>query len=319
MTDQQMVVKTRHRMVELRGEGVPVTEIAQRLGFSKKTVYKWLGRFRAEGDAGLCNRSCRPHTIHRTPPAVEEKVLSIRRLHTCSPLKIHMLLRRHDNLQVSVGAIWNVLKRHNENRMWVEKKPVMRYERDHPWEMVHIDVKHLKSIQGHGKQYQFTAVDDCTRRAFARRYDRKTAGNAVDFLGRVRAWSGEEIGRVLVDNGLEFTHHTKSGKRKHKFHRACEKFGIALRFTRKRRPQTNGKVERLHRTLDEEFYRKNFFTTPDELDAGLERYLRYYNGERIHLGIRGLTPDEKYAEMLAGEMKTDSERASEVMPSSRVA
>lgn len=78
-------------------------------------------------------------------------------------------------------------------------------------------------------------------------------------------------------------------------------------------------MERLHRTLDEEFYRKNFFTTPDELDEGMEAYLRYYNGDRIHLGIRGLTPDEKHAEMLAGEMKTEMEPGREVMPSSRVA
>jgi len=318
MTDQKMIVRTRRQMVELRKQGVPVAEIAQRLGFSQKTVYKWLRRFATEGEAGLCNRSSRPHKIDRTPVVVEEKIRTIRRLHGYSPLKIHLLLRRHYNMQVSVGAIWNVLKRHNENRVRTEKKPVVRYEKDRPWELVHIDVKHLKSIKGYGKQYQFTAVDDCTRRTFARRYPRKTAKNAVDFLGRAHAWSGEAIEKVLVDNGLEFTHHTTSGKRKHKFHRACERLGIKLRFTRKRRPQTNGKVERVHRTVDEEFYTRNFFTTPDDLDTALEMYLRYYNGERIHLGIKGLTPDEKYAQIQAQKMK-HKQHAKEVRPASKVA
>lgn len=163
---------------------------------------------------------------------------------------------------------------------------------------MHIDIKHIGVIRGYGKQYQFTAIDDATRKVFAKRYNRKDVKSAVEFLENVYKWSGGKIERVMVDNGLEFTHHSSSGRDDHKFLRKAGELEVVVKFTKKRRPQTNGKVERVHRTFDEEFYFRHFFVTPDELEKALEEYVWWYNNKRYHLGIKGLTPEEKYAKLI---------------------
>lgn len=159
--------------------------------------------------------------------------------------------------------------------------------------MAHIDLKYIGHIGRKGRRYQFSAVDDATRRAFSRIYPRKGARQAKNFfLLLLACWGQGRIEAVLTDNGLEFTHF--KNKRNHPFARLLREQGIKHRRTRVRRPQTNGKVERFHRTLAEEFYASSFFDTVEGLEEALQRWLFWYNHKRRHQGLKGKTPMGKY-------------------------
>lgn len=99
-----------------------------------------------------------------------------------------------------------------------------------PWELVHVDVKFIGVIGRYGKQYEFTAVDDATRSAYARRYPDKRATSAVDFLEEVHKWSDGKLKAVLCDNGKEFTHRTRKGKDDHRFQRKTRELGVKVKM-----------------------------------------------------------------------------------------
>lgn len=278
------VVATRRRMIELHVEGrMTAPAIAEMFGISVKTFYKWKRRFRQEGDAGLINRSSRPqHSPRRASDELEAMVIAARKAEPKSPAYLAQL----PNLKgkVSAHGIHRILVRHGFNRLSMKSgvRPV-RYEREQPWEMVHIDVKYLPAIEGHkGREYEFTAIDDRTREVFAAIYPSKTTKHAVDFLNRVAKWAGTPIARVLTDNGKEFV----SGV----FRRACRILDIKHKRTRPYRPQTNGKVERFHRTVDVECYHVRRFTSSEDRKKALADFLVYYNERRMHGALGFKTP-----------------------------
>jgi len=280
-------------------DGWPAAHAAAMAGVSRATAYKWLARWRAEGLAGLRDRSSRPHVMPtRTASEVEAQVCELRRSWRRGP---HLLAGR---LGMAPSTVHAVLVRHGLsrlNRLDRVTGDIIRYEREHPGELIHVDVKKLGRIPDgggwrvHGRGnvpdrgrigYDFlhVAIDDHTRIAFVQiRPDEKGAScaefltDALEFYDQL----GITVERVMTDNAKNYTlstaFQTALGDRAHK-------------RTRPRRPQTNGKVERFNRTLTHEWAYARVFTSNNERANTLDDWVHDYNWNRPHSGIGNHPP-----------------------------
>jgi len=241
--------RQRERLVVLVETGVTITSAALVVGCSRQTASKWVGRVR-RGE-GLADRSSRPHrSPRRTPAPVEQAVLRARAELRAGPHPLGWALG------LPASTVHAILRRHGRSRL-LERPPraeVVRYERERPGELVHIDVKKLarivvpghrvtgdRSIHGRkgtvGYQYLFVAIDDASRLGHARLYPDEQLRSSLAFLAdceRFYRQHGITIERVLTDNGSCF---------RRRFAEACAQRGIRAKRTRPRRPQTNGKAE----------------------------------------------------------------------------
>ncbi len=291
--------------------GRPVAHVAPELGVSRATGYKWLARYRAEGLAGLGDRSSRPHTSpRRTDPVLEAAILALRRDRRLGPARIASILR------LNPSTVHRVLTRHGVPRLsWLDRptgQPVRRYERTRPGELVHVDVKKIGRLRpgggwrvhgrdsqqrshardevrrGHrvGFEYVHAAIDDHTRLAYAEIHPDERAETCAAFLRRAAAWfaaHGIRIERVMTDNAMAY-------RRSHAWRQALKDIGAEPRFTRSYRPQTNGKAERLNRTMCEEWLYAQPFDTGEERAAALPQWLHTYNHHRGHTSLGGNPP-----------------------------
>jgi transposase InsO family protein len=285
--------RQRRRLVVLVGSGMTIAAAAAIVGCSRQTGSKWVNRHR-RGE-GLEDRSSRPH---RSPRRVEEQVGQA-------------VLRARAELQagphvigwatgIAASTVHAILRRHGCSRLKprLPRGEIVRYERERPGELVHVDVKKLGRIirPGHrvtgdrsrrakglaGWQYLFVAIDDATRLAFAALYPDETAASAIAFLSACdRFYCRHEIRieRVLTDNGTCF---------KRRWQHACEQ--RAVRKTRPYRPQTNGKAERFIRTLLERWAYAYSYPTERERAHALPDALDSYNRYRPHRALGGQTP-----------------------------
>ncbi|MGY1605532.1 IS481 family transposase, partial [Geodermatophilus sp. SYSU D00815] len=286
----------------------PVAHVAAELGISRATGYKWLARYRAEGLAGLRDRSSRPrHSPGRTTPEVEAAILALRRDRRLGPARIAGILGLHPS------TVHRVLVRHRMPRLaWLDRpsgEPIRRYERARPGELVHVDVKKLGRLRdgggwrAHGRDsrqralarsaprvgYEFVhcAIDDHTRLAYAEIHPDERAETCAGFLRRAAAWFADHgigrIERVMTDNAMAY-------RRSSAWRQALADIGAESRFTRRYRPQTNGKAERFNRTLLEEWAYAQLFGSGSERAAALPGWLHAYNHHRSHTAIGGRTP-----------------------------
>jgi transposase InsO family protein len=285
------------RITEL---GWPPAQAAASLGVSRATAYKWLARYRTHGQAGLADRSSRPHRCpHALPAAQVRRVLRARRRHRQGP---HRLAWR---LHMPRSTIYGVLRRHGMSRLSHTDRAsgvVVRYQREHPGELVHIDVKKLGRIpdggghrihgraprrqRGIGYDYLHSAVDDRSRVAFSQILPDEGAATAALFLVEAAAFfadHGVAIQRVLTDNAKAYAESVS-------FAETAAALGISLKRTRCYRPQTNGKVERFNKTLLEEWAYARLYRSNDERRRAFTRWLRFYNHRRPHTSLDGLTP-----------------------------
>jgi transposase InsO family protein len=173
-----------------------------------------------------------------------------------------------------------------------------RYEHKKPGDLGHIDLKLLPPILGEKvvkgqKEYLLTLVDDCTRIAYFTVIAGKNQHQTKVGLQRILARCSISFSAILSDNGKEF----KGLKHQHQVELLLEEKGIKHRYTKVRRPQTNGKVERLNRTVSEEFLTKVSFENRLHREAELRLYEYYYNRERQHQGINNLTPHQKLTKL----------------------
>ena len=298
------------RRVELaRRASVPdanQSALGRAFGVSRQTVRKWRARYQAEGEAGLQDRSSRPHRLARCRPRHQHRqIVRARRRHWSS-----LRIARHYRLPIS--TVVTALRRRGLNRLACLEppRPVVRYEVARPGQLVHLDIKKLGRIgqvghritgwrtgaartRGIGWEYVHVAIDDCTRVAYAEVLGDEGGATAAGFLTRAVAWFAAEgitVTAVLSDNGG--CYHSRA-------HRAAvAAHGLVHRFTRPYRPQTNGKAERFIRTLLAEWayaqaYRRSCWRT-----AALPRYLTYYNGTRPHGALGYSTPRARLAERL---------------------
>ncbi len=282
----------RLEMVEdITKRGLSASEAAAAHSVSAVTARKWLGRYLADGAAALADKSSRPA---RSPRAIEPNVaLAIVELRR----KLFTQSRIATYLGVSKATVSRVLRRAGLSRFsdLAPTDAVQRYEREAPGELLHIDIKKLGRFTdvGHritgdyrkrtrhvGWEYVFVAVDDHSRVAFSAMYPDEKKESAEHFLrAAVSHFAGLKvtIQRVITDNGPAF----HSGA----FGAACLELGIAQKFTRPYRPQTNGKAERFIQSALREWAYGRAYATSDERRAALPRWIHFYNWHRQHHGI----------------------------------
>lgn len=281
----------------------PPAHAAAMAGVSRQTLYKWLRRYREEGLAGLADRSSRPlRCPHRTSPEIEQRVLELRRSSKKGP---HLIGGR---LSLAPSTVHAVLARHGLSRLSRldrTTRTVIRYERDHPGELVHVDVKKQGRIPDgggwriHGREmgktsagrkarigfdYVHVAVDDHSRFAYAEILDDERGDTCAGFMARAIehfADHGVVVERVMTDNAWNYV-------RSPAFRSAL---GVARQVvTRPYRPQTNGKAERFNRTVADEWAYARPYTSNAERTSAFEEFLRDYNWERTHSAIGNHPP-----------------------------
>jgi len=240
----------------VRHEGWTVADAAEAAGCSERTAYRWLARFDV-GDV-MTDRSSAPHTVHRTPEAVQNTIEQLRRCRWTST-------RIAAELGLPTSTVCAVLKRLGLNRLWKLEppEPPNRYCRRHPGELIHVDIKKFGRFDRPGKralgpmpnvnrhigwEFCHVAIDDTTRLAYVEILDNEKGVTCAAFLRRAVAWfasQGIRVQRVMSDNG--------SGYRSHEHAHTCAALGIKHIRTRPYRPRTNGKAERFIQTLQREW------------------------------------------------------------------
>jgi len=281
---------------DMTENGLCASEAAARHGVSAVTARKWLGRYLADGAAGLLDKSSRPE---KSPRAIAEHVaLAIVELRR----KLFLQAQIASYMGVSKATVSRVLRRAGLSRLsdLRPQEPVQRYEREHPGELVHIDIKKLGRFDkvGHritgdrrqrarriGWDYVFVAVDDHSRVAFTGIYPDESRHSAESFLrAAVKHFKGLGVAvqRVLTDNGMSF--------RSALFAEACLDLGITQKFTRAYRPQTNGKAERFIQSALREWAYGRAYENSDQRREALPAWTHFYNWHRPHHGINLAAP-----------------------------
>ena len=280
------------------------TQTALRYKVSRKTVYKWVGRYDGTIDS-LRDRSRRPHRHPRQHTAEELELICryIRRngrrdlLLTYQKLLERGYTRHYGSFKRVVGRLFKpqVKKR-------VKKKPKPYQRAEYPGQKVQIDVKYVPNhcVSNGKKYYQFTALDECTRWTFRWMYDERSTYSAKDFLMKLVTNPHFPIREVQTDNGSEFTNALLVIKAKHKtlFEEALEDMGILYKRIRIATPRHNGKVERQHRTDGERFYHKLRMYDLDDGRAQLARYQAKSNNH-IKTSLNFRSPNQVLADYQA--------------------
>jgi transposase InsO family protein len=284
------------RIVEERR---PAAEVAEAFNVSLRTARKWLARHRAEGTAGLADRPSKAHRRpHALPPEQIARIVELRRqrlpatkiapLVGCSHATVSKYLRQH---------------RLSRARDLEPKEPARRYEREHPGELIHLDIKKLGRIErvghrvtgdrrdssrGAGWEFAHVAIDDASRLAYVEVLPSEGQDDATAFLERALAWFasyGITVERVMTDNGSAYRSRT--------FARACRLHGLRHIRTKPYTPRTNGKAERFIQTaLREWAYRRAYAASRQRTDE-LRPWIHRYNHHRPHTACAGLPPSSR--------------------------
>jgi transposase InsO family protein len=276
-----------------------LTAAAEAAGVSVRCARKWVGRYRVEGEAGLGDRSSAPRRVaNRTPDDRVAVIVLLRQLRmTAAEIA--------ETLRMPLSTVSVVLRRQGLGRLGrIGLEQPIRYERSHPGELVHIDVKKLGRIRGVGHrisgnrasqaktringrrtgiagwEYVHVAVDDYSRLAYVEVLADERATTAAGFLGRAIAFFaryGIHVEAVLTDNGSAYRSIVHA--------LACRAHGIRHLRTRPHRPQTNGKAERFIRTLLAGWAYGPIYGSSRERTAALDGWLWHYNHRRRHAAL----------------------------------
>lgn len=284
-----------HRIHE---EGWAVPEAAAAAGISRQTAYKWLGRYEAEGKAGLQDRSSRPRRIPvQTPRRTVRRIEQLRRRRKAG-------WEIAQELEMPVSTVSKHLRTIGLGRIWrlaEEQSPPQRYEHPLPGGMFHVDAKKFARIEGighaiHGDRSRkrrgvgwevvFVCVDDHTRLAYAEVLPSESGKYATAFFRRALRWFeslGVRCQRVLTDNA-------KCYAESKAFRGLCEEHGIRQCFTRPYTPRTNGKAERFIQTLKRRWAYRQAFRSSAMRAASLRPWVNHYNHQRPHRALGKKTP-----------------------------
>jgi transposase InsO family protein len=300
-------LKRRARMVrEVVEQDRSISEAAALAGVSARTCRKWVRRFRSDGELGLLDRSSAPrHVANRTAERRVAVIAALRRLRMTGP-------EISEVLDMPVSTVSGILTRIGLGKLGrLGLEPAVRYERQRPGELIHIDVKKLgriarpghrvlgrQSAGGHhrrryeqGWEYVHVAVDDATRLAYVEVLDDEKAVTAIAFLRRAVAFYARHavtVERVLTDNGSAYRSAVHAI--------ACRVLGVHHLRTRPYRPQTNGKAERFIRTLLGGWAYGAIYRTSSERTAALDGWLDYYNHRRKHAALGRKPPIARLTE-----------------------
>jgi transposase InsO family protein len=292
---------------------MPVAHVARAMGISRQCAHRWVARFDAEGEAGLVDRSSRPHRMPtRTVPEVEALVVAARAEHR----------RGQDWLGPELGVpartVSRILRRHRVPRLAIcdpmtgeviraSKTTAVRYERDRPGELVHMDVKKIGRIpdgggwRAHGREmgssgarkkirvgydYVHSVVDDHSRMAYSEILDDEKGSTTAAFFARALTRFAAHritVEAVMTDNAWNYTHSSALKE-------LLDTSGIKHILIRPHCPWQNGKVERFNRTLQTEWAYRTVFESNTQRTAALAPWLQHYNTHRRHSALEGLPP-----------------------------
>ena len=282
-----------------------------------RTAKKWADRYRAEGAAGMVDRSSRPHASPaKTCPQVVRRIVNLRWRKRLGPVQIG------GQLGLPASTVHAVLTRCRINRLShidrVTGEPIRRYEHDYPGSLIHVDVTKFANIPdggGHkfvgrhlgdrnarktarrtgertsshrpriGIAFVHTVIDDFSRMAYAEICTDEKAVTAIGVLQRAVAWFAERgvaVERILSDNG--------SAYKSYAWRDACTELKITPKWTRPYRPQTNGKIERFHRTLADGWAYARLYESTQQRNTALNGWLHFYNHHRAHSAVGGRPP-----------------------------
>jgi transposase InsO family protein len=293
----RLTPRGREWVVGQAGSGQTPQAIAGAVGVCPRTVRKWIRRHHIEGLAGLADRSSRPHRLYQpTPQTIIERIEAVRRQRM--PGKAIAA-----EVRVSPATVSRVLKRLGLNKLSALEpaKPVLRYEREHPGELIHIDIKKLgkfnhvghritgdrghRHSRGIGWEFVHVAIDDASRIAFSKVMKNERQSCAIAFLRAAVAYYaslGVKVERVMTDNGPCY--------KAFAFRKACKRLGLRHIRTRPYTPQTNGKAERFIQTSLREWAYARAYKSSRQRAAELPYWLHRYNWHRPHGSIGSMPP-----------------------------
>ena len=283
-------------LVQRVAAGVPVSTVAREAGVSRQTVYKWCRRAEADAPDALHDRASTPHHSPQRLVRYRRRQIEKRRRQRWSSRRIAQYY------QLPISTVVTEIRRLGLNRLssLEPPRPVVRYERERPGELVHLDIKKLGKIgrvghrihgnrrtrvTGIGWEYTHVAFDDHSRLAYSEVLADETAETTAGFLRRAVAWYAAQdivVERLLTDNGPAY--------RSLHFATVALELGLSQRFTQPYRPQTNGKAERFIRTLLTEWAYATAYGRSARRTAALPIYLAYYNFERRHTALNDQPP-----------------------------
>ena len=280
--------------------GSPVSGVCTHYGISRKTFYKWYGRYQ-ESDRdfhALKDRSRRPHTHPRSvSKPVVERIVALRRKTGYGPRRLAYYLAQ-EGIHLSVYGVYRVLQREGlvqKRRSRPRKKP-QSYAMAIPGRRVQVDVQYLPKMPLRDRpeplqQYLYAAIDDCTRLQVLWVSSELTPQASALFLRRLQRTLPFPLQEVQTDHGTEFTYIFMPHVQKpHPFEEALRAHGIRHKLIPVATPKHNGKVERVHRTLDEECLNRRAFRKPKPRQHAINRWLRFYNHHRPHSSLEWRTP-----------------------------
>src|ERR1700761_8109618 len=292
----------RERIARQIASGQTTKAVSGAAGVCPRTARKWVERYCREGLAGLRDRSSRPHRLYRpTPQVIVDEIAALRR-QRCTGRQIAA------QVGVSAATVSRILRRLGLNRLssLEPAEPVRRYEREHPGEMIHLDIKKLGRIDGVGHritgdrrgqsnrrsrgeglgwEFVHVAIDDASRIAFAKVMTSERKRSATAFLKAALAYYdslGIKVERVMTDNGSCY----KSSA----FRRLCKRLGLKHIRTKPYTPKTNGKAERFIQTCLREWAYAQAYRHSRQRTKQLPYWLHRYNWHRPHTGIGAKTP-----------------------------
>ncbi len=264
---------------------------------SRASFYRWQKIYEENGEAGLRHRKpiAKNHP-RRIPEKTVEKVLDLRREYHLGPQRIVWYLERYHGIRISSSSVYRILVRNGlrrlPNKVGRRTLHTRRYAKQVPGHHIQMDVKVLNLTTDSGsriRRYQYTAIDDATRIRALKIYQRHTQKNAIMFIDYVIQKFPFRIHTVRTDRGHEWPV---------KFHWHVEDQGIRHTYIKPRSPQLNGKVERSHRTDQEEFYQLLNYTDDVDLNIKIASWEDFYNLHRPHGAHEGNTPYEALKKML---------------------
>jgi transposase InsO family protein len=285
-----------------------LAQAAEAAGVSERTARKWLARYRAEGPAGLADRSSRPHRIPRAiAPELARAVIGLRAARMTA-----------DEIAACLGmpqrTASRICARAGLGRLWAldPSEPPNRYETPRPGQLVHVDIKKLARIEraghrvtgsragqrkGTGWEHVHVAIDGATRMAYSEVLADQRKQTCCAFLARAVAWfaaQGIQVERILTDNG--------PGYRSHLHRATCAELGLRHSRTRAYRPRTNGKAERFIKTLTERWAYGAIYGSSAERTGALASWLRFYNHHRPHGSLNRQTPAARLGWLLGNNV-----------------
>ena len=289
-----------------------VSLACKKLGYKRSFYYYWWRRLKSSGwdIKSLSELSRRPHHHPRTTPVGTVRLIKkLREKSGYGPKRLAYYLKKDCGIIVAESTIGHILKREGliiEKKRKPKRKHTRRYELPNPGDMVQVDVKYVPYRICGVQYYQFTAIDDCTRWRYSAIFEEKSTYSTKLFIEGLLKAAPFKIRCIQTDNGTEFTYRYVSDSRcmgkapaKHVLDEICEREGIRHRLIPVATPQINGKIERSHRTDDEEFYRLKRYSNLKHLRVAFSAWIKKYNDERPHSSNGMKTPAEKLRQKLA--------------------